>query len=175
MISKIVCLIFSIGIFSNAYSSECALYEKSHPAFLLNGSHLSTTKCSTCSSCHIHGIFTGTPKSCVICHNGDPSRLTIGRSTKHIPTQLVECSYCHNTTAFTTLIGTQSTHHAAVITLRCDSCHIKAYSAYGVEYKPSDHPTTTTIGGIRISIVSPPMDCGASSNCHSSSRSSFSK
>jgi hypothetical protein len=85
----------------DARAAECTLYEQSHPAFLLSGSHLSTGKCATCASCHINSVFTGTPTSCVQCHNGDPSRLTVGRSAKHIPTALIECSYCHTTLSFT--------------------------------------------------------------------------
>jgi hypothetical protein len=148
-----------------AHASECSLYEKSHPTFLLNGSHLSTTKCSTCAYCHINGVFTGTPKSCVTCHNGDPSRMTVGRSAKHIPTMLVECNSCHSTTNFTTTTGTQATRHAAVAALRCDACHLKTYATYvGTEgYKPNDHPTTTTVGGVKVSIAG--WDCN-STGCH---------
>ena len=165
MISKIVLFIaLVIGSISHASASECALYEKSHPTFLLNGSHLSTTKCGTCASCHINGVFLGTPKSCVTCHNGDPSRNTIARSPKHIPTFLVECSNCHTTTAFTPVSQSQMSH-TSVAAYRCDSCHIKTYAAYvGTGgYKPNDHPTTTTVGGVKVSIIG--WDCN-SSGCH---------
>ena len=150
---------------SLGHASECSLYEKSHPTFLLDGSHLSTTKCSTCAYCHINGVFTGTPRSCVTCHNGDPARMTVGRSAKHIPTMLVECGSCHGTTTFLTVIGTQASRHTAVSSLRCDSCHIKAYATYVTTggYKPNDHPTTTTVNGVKVSIIG--WDCNAS-GCH---------
>jgi hypothetical protein len=146
-----------------ANAAECTLYEKSHPTFLLNGAHLSTGKCSTCASCHKGGIFMGTPKSCVTCHNGDPRWATIGRSAKHIPTFLVECNNCHTTTAFTPVSSTQFSH-ISVATYRCDSCHNGAYrTPYGALGKSSDHPTTATVGGVKVSIAG--WDCNHS-GCH---------
>lgn len=144
-----------------AFSAECSLYEKTHPAFLLNGAHLSTSKCSTCGSCHKNGIFMGTPKSCVTCHNGDPRWVTVGRSAKHIPTLLVECNACHATTSF--MSGTKM-NHIAVAALRCDSCHNGSYTAYGAEGKPKDHPTSRTINGIKVTVSL--VDCNYS-GCHS--------
>lgn len=120
MIFKYLILIVSFLIASSAYSAECQRYETMHPTFLLDGSHLQAGKCSTCASCHINGVFVGTPKSCLTCHNGDPSRLTIGRASNHIPTGNIECSNCHNTTSFTT---TYTMNHASVISIACETCH----------------------------------------------------
>lgn len=119
--------------------AECTLYEKAHPAFLLDGSHLSTGKCQSCASCHKNGVFTGTPKTCVACHNGDPRWSTVARSAKHIPTLMVDCSNCHKTVTFTLA----AMNHAAVTTLRCDSCHNGLFKSYGAAGKPKDHPKTT--------------------------------
>lgn len=141
-------------------AAECTLYEKSHPSFLLDGSHLSTGKCTTCASCHINGVFMGTPKTCISCHNGDPRWMTIGRSTKHIPTMLVDCSNCHRTTLFT---ANTNMNHISVAMLRCDSCHNGAYTSYGAVGKSKDHPTTTTVNKIKVSIIG--WDCN-SSGCH---------
>ena len=116
----------------NASAAECTLYEQSHPAFFLDGAHLSTGKCSTCASCHRGGVFTGTPKSCVACHNGDPSRVTVSRSPQHIPTSLLECSSCHNTTSFT---ATWSMDHTKVTAQRCDTCHDGNFLAYNAQNK----------------------------------------
>jgi hypothetical protein len=113
----------------DAHAAECTLYEQSHPAFLLDGSHLSTGKCGTCASCHINSVFTGTPTSCVQCHNGDPSRLTVGRSAKHIPTALLECSYCHTTLSFTVA----NMNHIPVTAsgTKCVTCHLTGTSWIG--------------------------------------------
>lgn len=133
----------------NASAAECTLYEQSHPAFLLSGAHLSNGKCSTCASCHRSGVFVGTPKSCVACHNGDPARVTVGRSSAHIPTQIVECSNCHTTTLFTTQVNMD---HTVVTGQRCDTCHEGSYTNYGKNFggakaKPSTHiPTTADCG-----------------------------
>jgi hypothetical protein len=144
----------------SAQSAECSLYEQSHPAFLLDGSHLSTGKCNTCGSCHKSGVFTGTPKSCVTCHNGDPTRITVSRSAFHIPTFMVECNSCHNTLSF---ISPYNMNHTSVAAYRCDSCHNGAYKKYGADGKSKDHPTTTTIAGVKVPIAG--WDCNHS-GCH---------
>jgi hypothetical protein len=100
-------------------------------------------------------LFVGTPKSCVACHNGDPARVTVGRSSAHIPTQIVECSSCHTTTLFTTSVNMD---HTKVTAQRCDTCHNGSYLDYGKQFggakqkSPTHIPTTA--------------DC---SSCHSTS------
>lgn len=139
-----VAILFGLFFPTSSFAAECSLYEQSHPAFLLDGAHLSTGKCTTCASCHRAGVFTGTPKSCVACHNGDPTRVTVGRSPGHIPTLLVECNQCHTTTLFT--VGT-SMNHTSVTAFRCDSCHNGNYRTYSADRKPTDHiPTTGDCG-----------------------------
>jgi hypothetical protein len=143
-------LILIFGIIPLGVSaSECSLYEQSHPTFLINGAHLSTGKCTSCALCHINRVFVGTPKSCVTCHNGDPSRNTVGRSSVHVPTGFIECDGCHTTTSFT--VG-EKMNHTLVAAQRCDSCHNTTYKSQGARAKPKDHPLTT-------------LDCG-SSGCH---------
>jgi hypothetical protein len=122
---------------TGAAAAECTLYEQSHPAFLLDGAHLSAGKCSTCASCHRGGVFIGTPKSCVACHNGDPARVTVGRSLLHIPTSTIECSSCHNTTSYT---ATWSMSHPAVSGQRCDTCHSGSYvTGYNAQARSNTH------------------------------------
>lgn len=143
MLRLLLCLLVFV---SNAHAAECTLYERSHPTFLLSGAHLSTGKCSTCASCHINGIFTGTPKSCVSCHNGDPRWSTVGRGIKHIPTQAVECSMCHNTVTFTTLINTNVIRHNALTGIPCKTCHVPGTGYLGgMETKSLNHRGGTTV------------------------------
>lgn len=130
----------TLGTATTASAAECTLYEQSHPAFLLDGAHLSTGQCNTCASCHKGGVFVGTPKSCVACHNGDPLRTTVGRSVAHIPTQMVECSSCHRTTSFTV---NANMDHSTVTQQRCDTCHSGSYKAYGANGKETEHIPTT--------------------------------
>lgn len=133
-------LFLVFGLMAGASAAECTMYEQSHPAWILDGSHLSTGKCSSCASCHKGGVFMGTPRNCVSCHNGDPLRTTVGRSSAHIPTGLVECNTCHNTTAFTANVGME---HSAVTNQRCDSCHGGTFTSYGARTKSSSHVFTT--------------------------------
>jgi hypothetical protein len=143
-----------------AFSAECTAYEKLHPRYPLTGAHLSTGKCTSCGTCHINSIWTGTPRTCIACHNGDPSRMTVGRSAKHLPTLLLDCGGCHVTTSF--LTGTTHTkNHTTAASLRCDSCHNGAYTTYGARGKSRDHPTRYTIGGVSVLVAT--VDCGY---CH---------
>lgn len=136
----LIALIFTILSFS-ASAAECTLYEQSHPAYILSGAHLSTGKCSTCATCHRSGVFMGTPRTCIACHNGDPARVTVGRSAGHIPTLLVDCDNCHKTVLFTTNVNM---NHASVSAYRCDSCHNATYNGVGARKKPTDHVPTTS-------------------------------
>lgn len=138
------------------HAAECTLYEKTHPAFILNGAHLSTGKCSTCASCHYGGVFTGIPKTCIGCHNGDPARNAVYRSSAHIPTANIECSNCHNTTSF----KPATMNHSIVSSLTCKICHMGGYvtqGTLGAKAKPSNHiPEVQLNGGASL-------DCKA---CH---------
>lgn len=170
MISRIliICFLFIAGI-KPIHAAECTAYETLHPLYPLSGAHLSTGKCYTCASCHINGVFNGTPRTCILCHNGDPSRNTVYRSARHLPTLMIDCGSCHNTILFTSRTGmTQAKIHLAALSLRCDSCHNGSYTSYGAQGKSRDHPTTVTRNGVRILVSS--VDCNY---CHSSSRPSF--
>lgn len=135
MLVAFICL-FSI----TAHSAECTAYETSHPFYKLDGAHLSTGKCKTCASCHINSIYMGTPRTCLLCHNGDPKWQTITRSPSHIPTQLVGCESCHGTSSFTSNV---KMNHTSVSANRCDSCHNGSYTSYGAVGKNRDHKATT--------------------------------
>lgn len=117
-------------ISTRSFSAECTLYEQSHPLYLLTGAHLSTGKCSTCASCHKMGIFQGTPRTCIQCHNGDPTRTAVYRSASHIPTGTIACDSCHNTIAFQ--YTTSMMNHTVVTSTRCDACHNGSYKSQGV-------------------------------------------
>ena len=174
MIFRIILLIFALCMMpSKVSASECLKYETLHPLYPLTNAHLSTGKCTSCGLCHIpagNAIWIGTPRTCIACHNGDPSRLTVYRSAKHLPTLLLDCAGCHNTIAFTSKTGiTQTMIHTTAASLRCDSCHNGSYTSYGAQGKSRDHPTTVTRNGVKVLVTS--VDCGY---CHSSTKPSFS-
>lgn len=142
-------------LWTNAFGAECTLYEQSHPLYLLNGAHLSTGKCSTCASCHISGVFIGTPRNCIDCHNGNPSRNTVYRSASHLPTGTMDCATCHTTVSFTP----STFAHTKVTTLQCKSCHNGSYTMVGALGEPIKHiPEAQLLNGSTL-------DCNA---CHTS-------
>jgi hypothetical protein len=145
LLAAAVVLLGSMFASTGAHAAECSMYEQSHPNFTLDGAHLSTGKCNTCASCHKAGVFLGTPKNCVACHNGDPARVTVARSANHIPTGLLECNNCHFTSSFTT---TWSMNHSTVSNIACSQCHGGTYaSVYNALTKPTNHvPTTAECG-----------------------------
>lgn len=100
--------------------------------FALTGVHSS----QRCESCHINGVFKGTPRDCASCHiNG--ARLATSNTVKppqHIPTQL-GCENCHSPLTFT---GARF-NHMGVAPTSCGTCH-NGMTASG---KPSGHIMTT--------------------------------
>jgi len=175
-ISSLLCIILFSLFCGNALASECTAYEKLHPLWPLTGAHLSTGKCTSCGMCHIpagSAVWIGTPRNCITCHNGDPSRMTVGRSAKHLPTLNLDCVGCHNTTLFNSFTGITQTmiHNTGYPTVMCKGCHNGSYTAYNAQGKPNDHPTTVTRNGVKITVAT--VDCNYS-GCHSPTSSSFS-
>lgn len=148
------------GHVAAAHAGECQLYEQAHPNFPLTGSHLSAGKCTTCASCHISGIFVGTPKQCKTCHVANSSYGAVGFSTNHFPIGSADCGSCHNTTDFVTKWAMD---HTAVTGMACQTCHsgnyATGYNALGqaasAQFAGYTHPVTTPANA----------DC-ASSGCH---------
>lgn len=176
MTSKMSLLLFLLLLFvpySVLNAAECTKYETLHPLYPLTGAHLSTGKCTSCGLCHIpagNAVWNGTPRTCIACHNGDPSRMTIGRSAKHLPTLLLDCAGCHNTTLFNSFTGITQLmiHNTGYPTIRCDACHNGQYTSYNARGKPNDHPKT--VRGVVVTTV----DCNYPGGCHRPTDSSFS-
>jgi hypothetical protein len=105
------------------------------------------------------GVFLGTPKNCVACHDGagNTKYSTVGRSALHIPTQVIECEQCHFTSSFTT---TWKMNHAAVGAQRCDTCHNGQYLNYNATAKIQNHPVTTADCITCHTGVTPPVGSG---------------
>ena len=174
-------LLFFLLFAGNAFASECSLYETNHPAYKLDGSHLSSGKCTTCAFCHIKGVFMGTPNSCYLCHaTAAVGTSVLQRSAKHIPTFAVTCGPvpggCHSTTAFTP-VSSVTMNHTIVSAYRCDSCHNPntttcLYSSYNATCQPKDHPSSAKKTGATVSTSLVGVDCAAtgySGGCHSTS------
>lgn len=102
--------------------------------FPLSGAHTSTR----CESCHINGVFKGTPRDCQTCHTTG-SRFSRANATmpgKHIPVSVQQtCDSCHGTQAFT---GVRFSHSTMVSGARCQTCHDGVRS----QGKPATHIPT---------------------------------
>jgi Cytochrome c7 and related cytochrome c len=84
--------------------------------FALAGSHAT----QRCESCHLNGVFKGTPRDCASCHTAGArlARGNIVKPVQHIPTQLA-CDSCHGTQTF---VGAKFNHSGVQIG-SCQTCH----------------------------------------------------
>jgi len=100
--------------------------------FALTGAHVQ----ARCESCHLNGLFKGTPRDCASCHVAGMgySRGNVVRPVNHVPTSLA-CSECHNTRTY---VGA-TFNHRGVAAGSCQTCH-NGSMASG---KPASHIQTT--------------------------------
>jgi hypothetical protein len=78
-----------------------------HAFFPLSGKHAAID----CQACHSKGLYAGTPKDCVSCHQA-------ATPPNHYQ---ADCALCHSTTAWNPAIF----NHKAVDTSNCVNCHQK--------------------------------------------------
>lgn len=84
--------------------------------FPLSGAHAA----QRCESCHLNGVFKGTPRDCASCHlqGARLAKSNIVKPAQHIPTQQA-CDTCHGTQSFA---GAKFSH-AGVQAGSCQTCH----------------------------------------------------
>lgn len=101
--------------------------------FPLTGAHAQ----AECQTCHLQGVFKGTPRQCEVCHT-QGSRIASTFKPSNHPRTAMPCSQCH--TSQTTWTGARF-DHVGVTPGSCITCH-NGVTATG---KPSGggHPTTT--------------------------------
>ncbi len=95
--------------------------------FPLNGGHAT----AACETCHIGGVFRGTPKACDGCHALGKRIVATPKSNAHIVTD-APCETCHFNTA--TFLGARY-NHANAQPGQCMTCHNGRLS----NNKPSTH------------------------------------
>lgn len=83
--------------------------------FPLTGLHATVE----CGSCHVGGVFKGTPRNCAGCHTKGMRVVATPKSIKHLPTT-EQCEVCHTNTV--TFYGARFNHSKAVAG-QCTSCH----------------------------------------------------
>ena len=132
--------------------------------FALSGAHRDVR----CESCHVRGVFKGTPTHCAGCHTrGGPRSATI-LPADHIPTKQA-CNACHNTTTFS---GARF-NHLGIAPGSCATCHNGSTS----KGKPSGHIATTaacdschkTTAWLPASFSHSSVAPGTCSTCHNGS------
>ncbi len=109
-------------------------FEHFKTGFPLSGSHTTTR----CESCHINGVFKGTPRDCQTCHTTGSrfSRANATMPSNHIPVSVKQtCDSCHGTQAFS---GVRFSHSTMTAGASCQSCHDGIHSPG----KPSNHIPT---------------------------------
>ena len=132
LLAILLLLISVVGSGFASAQNRDAEFEHLRTGFRLIGPHAS----QPCESCHLNGIFRGTPRDCNSCHTAG-SRMSAGNTVKplqHIPT-LESCDSCHRPTTF---VGGRF-RHVGVLPGSCVSCHNGAVTAG----KPAGHLATT--------------------------------
>lgn len=82
-------LLLVSGIANSASLPSRLDFDHLTTGFPLTGQH----EFVVCETCHVNGVFRGTPKQCAGCHNSVVAR---GKSQNHIPTVAL-CDSCHST------------------------------------------------------------------------------
>lgn len=89
-----------------------------------------------CETCHVGGLFKGTPKNCAGCHSQGRGVVATYKSAKHIITN-APCETCHTNTV--TFLGARF-NHIGVQPRACMTCH-NGFIAQG---KPAGHVLTVS-------------------------------
>ena len=115
-----------------------ASFDHGTTAFPLTGAHVNVA----CTSCHINGVFAGTPTDCYSCHSKEYAGTTNpNHAAAGFPTT---CLTCHTTTAWTGATFNHTwfpmTHGNAKV---CSDCHTNP-SNYAVFVCTSCHTATAT-------------------------------
>ena len=116
---------------ASAQTNHNINFDHIRTGFPLTGAHQQLP----CETCHIQGIFKGTPKKCETCHTpGSRIQTTTVKPSNHIPTTL-GCAQCHSSTSSWSVARFS---HAGVIVGQCAQCHNGSFTTG----KPANHVMT---------------------------------
>ncbi len=118
------------GVREGAFRFSRAVQQHLSTGFPLRGAH----EVTRCESCHVRGVFKGTPKDCATCH-GPGARISSVTMTPGHPVVAQPCTVCHNQISFTNI----KFDHTNAMPGSCASCH-NGMQASG---KPAGHVVTT--------------------------------
>jgi hypothetical protein len=129
--------IFSVGVYADLLdtTTQSAPHDFTHmeTGFPLLGAH----RGAECVSCHVSGLFKGTPRNCSGCHSKGKRIVTTVMPNNHVATT-DECDSCHTNTV--TFSGARFNHTKSAPG-SCASCHNGIISTG----KPASHN-----GGLRV-------------------------
>ena len=105
----------AMTLFAPAVSAQTSDFNHMRTGFPLTGVHTNVE----CETCHVGGIFKGTPKDCAGCHSAGRRVVAPGKHASHIITN-APCDVCHtNTVSF---LGARF-NHIGVQPRACINCH----------------------------------------------------
>jgi len=115
---------------NEALAQASNAFDHLQTGFALTGAHQGVR----CESCHVRGLFRGTPRTCAACHTRGGNVASVVMPASHVPiTQ--PCETCHTTNTFT---GARF-NHLGIAPGTCATCH-NGRSAPG---KPGNHVPTS--------------------------------
>jgi hypothetical protein len=91
-----------------------AKFDHMKTGFNLAGPHA----VAQCDSCHVQGIFKGTPRDCASCHRAGNRMGATSKPNRHIAT-MAPCDSCHRSTTWTPATFS----HVGVVPGACMTCH----------------------------------------------------
>jgi hypothetical protein len=107
-------------------------FDHTATGYPLTGSHATIAECG---SCHVGGVFKGTPRNCNGCHSRGQRVVALTMSSNHFPTTQ-PCDICHTNTV--TFLGARY-NHGMSIPGQCGSCHNGTIATA----RPASHNTNT--------------------------------
>lgn len=110
---------FSMSVYAPAVTAQAQAHQDDfnhlRTGFPLTGAHTNIQ----CETCHVNGVFKGTPTNCAGCHTAGRRVVAPSRSANHIMTH-APCETCHTNSV--TFLGTRF-NHIGVLPKTCVTCH----------------------------------------------------
>jgi hypothetical protein len=131
LMAAIGLLLLTLGNPASAAPGSTSNFDHIRTGFPLTGAHAQVD----CQSCHLGGVFQGTPRQCALCHFQGSRRATTFKPANHVQTTQ-PCELCHTSTV--TWSGARFMH-TNVVPGGCMQCH-NGGMATG---KPPGHVQTT--------------------------------
>ncbi len=134
-LAVVALVLLQLGASTSALAQQTGSdFDHSATGFVITAQHLNVR----CETCHVKGVFKGTPKTCEACHGWNNPIATTVMPVNHIPTGNAPCESCHasNMTQFQDALRVFS--HVSVPSQSCISCHSANNPRPGVTVNPSD-------------------------------------